>query len=105
MRLDQIHTPEGEPFTKSLERVLIALAEDDEAVSELYQSLWDIHDGAARLIPAIQELARVDPQANTARATRLLFQIYAELYEHLEGHLQTLKPVLSRTTDKLVGEK
>jgi hypothetical protein len=101
MKLNEMHAADGRPLHRALESVLTAVETDNEAVTELYTSLWDIHDGARRVVSAIEELAVQNPQDGVATITRLLFKIQAELYNHMSDHLDSLRPVLDQTATRL----
>jgi hypothetical protein len=104
MDLDQMKSPGGDRLNKQLERLLVALEPDDAAVTELYASLWDIHDAAVDVAKWIEELSSLDASQDTERITRLLFQIQFQLYGHLEKHLESMRLPLDNLCSRLAEE-
>ena len=104
MRLDQMKSPEGERLNKQLVRLLRALEPEEAPMTELYASLWDIHDGALRVVAWIEELSTLDASRDTERITRLLYNIQSELYGHLEKHLESMRGPLDTLCSRLTEE-
>jgi hypothetical protein len=104
LELNQMKSPDGERLTRQLEKLLVALEPDDAAVTELYASLWDIHDGAVDVAKCIEELSGLDATQDAERITRLLFQIQFQLYGHLEKHLESMREPLENLCSRLTEE-
>jgi hypothetical protein len=104
MKLNEMRAPDGRLLHKGLESVLASVERDESAVTELYTSLWDVHDAASRVVTAIEELASKDSERDFEAITRLLFKIQSELYSHIAGHLNSLAPVLEKTATRAADE-
>ncbi|MDB4950271.1 MAG: hypothetical protein JWM27_2920 [Gemmatimonadetes bacterium] len=94
MKLREQHSSDGRRLNKALHDLLLALGLSDTSLTEVYVDLWDVHDGALRIVHMIEKLAQLDPGVDLKQITHLLFTIQAELFDHISPHLRGLEPEL-----------